>query len=137
MNDTTISLQGWLGSDVTLRRAGETQVARFRVACTPRRFQRSTEEWVDGATQWYSVSAWRTLGEHCHDSLRRGDPVIVHGRLQQRPYVNKSGVEVTALEIDAVLVGHDLTRGVTRFRKAAARTAQTGDAEQGEATTAA
>ena len=135
-NDTMVTLQGHVGGDVTLRSAAGTLVAGFRVACTPRRFQRSTEEWVDGTTQWYSVSAWRTLGEHCHDSLRRGDPVIVHGRLQQRPYVNKSGVEVTALEIDAVLVGHDLTRGVTRFSKASSRT-PSAEGPGEEATTAA
>ena len=135
-NDTMVTLQGHVGGDVSLRSAAGTLVAGFRVACTPRRFQRSTQEWVDGATQWYSVSAWRGLGEHCHDSLRSGDPVIVHGRLQQRPYVNKAGVEVTALEIDAVLVGHDLTRGVTRFSRPPGRTSSGGSPE-GEATTAA
>ncbi len=116
-NDTMVTLQGWVGGDVALRPAAGTFVAHFRVACTPRRFHRSSERWVDGPTQWWTVNAWRALGEHCDRSLRRGDPVIVHGRLQQRSYVNKAGLEVVALEVDATLVGHDLNRGVSQFRR--------------------
>ncbi len=118
VNETTVTLQGWVGSDVVLRRAGETPVASFRVGCTPRRRQQATGEWVDGDTQWYAVSAWRWLGEHCAASLRKGDPVVVQGRLSSRRYVTKTGVEVTSYDVDAVLVGHDLTRGTTVFTKA-------------------
>lgn len=116
-NETMVTLQGYVGGDVQLRRAGETLVANFRVACTPRRYQRRSDEWVDGETQWYTVNAWRTLGEHCERSLRRGDPVIVHGRLNARTYVNKNNVEVTSFDVDAVVVGHDLNRGVSQFIK--------------------
>ena len=117
MNDSTITVRGWLGGDVTLRRAGDVPVASFRVACTPRRFNRRTETWSDGTTQWYSVTAWRGLGENCAASLRRGDPVVVSGRLELRPYVNGNGVEVTSLEIDAAHVGHDLARGTSVFTR--------------------
>ena len=85
-------------------------MTNFRLGCTPRRFHRGRQEWVNGPTQWYGVSAWRLLGEHCKRSLHVGDPVIVHGRLNQRSY-DRDGVEVTVLEIEAVVVGHDLTRG--------------------------
>lgn len=115
-NDTMVTVQGWLGSEPQLRRAGEVSVANFRLGCTPRRFHRGRQEWADGPTQWYGVSAWRALGEHCKRSLHVGDPVIVHGRLNQRTY-DRDGVEVTVLEIEAVAVGHDLTRGVSSFSK--------------------
>ena len=117
INDTMVTLQGHVGGTVALQRAGDTPVARLRVACTPRRLKRATGEWIDGETQWYSVSAWRNLGEHCARSLASGDPVILHGRLQTRTYVNKDGVEVTAMEVEALLIGHDLSRGITTFRK--------------------
>ena len=68
-------------------------------------------------TQWYSVSAWRALGEHCAASLRRGDAVVVHGRLLHSTYVGKSGVEVLDLQIEAITVGHDLTRGSSTFQR--------------------
>jgi single-strand DNA-binding protein len=113
-NDTMVTVQGWLGSPPQLRDAAGTQVANFRVGCTPRRFSRAQGAWVDGPTQWYGVSAWRALGEHCARSLHMGDPVVVHGRLNQRSY-ERNGVEVPVLEIDAVTVGHDLSRGVSSF----------------------
>ncbi|MSZ76037.1 MAG: single-stranded DNA-binding protein, partial [Actinobacteria bacterium] len=81
MNDTTVTVQGWVGSDVSLRLAGEAPVASFRVATTPRRYSRKSQEWVDGATQWYTVTVWRALAENVARSVRRGDPVVVHGRL--------------------------------------------------------
>jgi single-strand DNA-binding protein len=117
MYETTVTLQGWLGGDVTTRMAGEALVASFRVASTPRRFQRSTETWVDGTTQWYSVTAWRALGENCQRSLRRGDPVVVHGRLTVSTWVGRDGVEQSTLEIEATHVGHDLSRGSAVFTR--------------------
>lgn len=117
MNETVVTLQGWLGADVTLREAGEVPVASFRVACTPRRYQRRSDSWVDGDTQWYTVTAWRALADNCARSLRRGDPVVVHGRLSAQTWTNSAGIEVTSFEVDAVFVGHDLNRGVGQFTR--------------------
>jgi single-strand DNA-binding protein len=117
MNETFVTLSGWLGGDVTLREAGGVPVARFRVASTPRRYQRKTETWEDGDTQWYSVNAWRALARNCDDSLRRGDPVVVHGKLSAHVWTNKSGLEVTTFEVEAAFIGHDLNRGTSAFRR--------------------
>jgi single-strand DNA-binding protein len=117
MYETTVTVQGRLGGDVTTRMAGDALVANFRVASTPRRFQRRTETWVDGTTQWYAVTAWRALAENCQASLRRGDPVVVQGRLTVKTWTNKDGVEVSSLEVEAFHVGHDLTRGTTVFTR--------------------
>ena len=59
MNETLITLQGYVGGDVRIRAAGESQVATFRVGCTPRRFSKKEDAWVDGDTQWYAVNCWR------------------------------------------------------------------------------
>jgi single-strand DNA-binding protein len=120
-NETIVTIQGWLGNEPVVRTASGHPVANFRVGTTPRRFHRGRQEWVDGQTQWYAVSAWRALAANCGYSLRKGDPVIVHGRLEHRTYVNSSGVEVVALEIEALSVGHDLARGVGNFRKSPAK----------------
>lgn len=119
MNETIITLSGWLGSDVTVRQAGDTVVASFRVASTPRRFQKKTGDWVDGDTQWYTVSAWRGLAENCDHSLRRGDPVVVHGKLSAQVWTNSAGIEVTSFEVDASFVGHDLNKGTSEFTRPA------------------
>ena len=136
MYETTVTLQGWLGGDVTTRMAGDSLVANFRVASTPRRFQRSTETWVDGATQWYSVKAWRALAENCQQSLRRSDPVVVHGRLTVSTWTDRHGVEQTTLEVEATHVGHDLSRGTAVFTRAP-KTAPVAPAEPSAATVAA
>lgn len=116
-NETMVTIQGWVANDPVLRMVGGASVLNFRVGATPRRFSKKTEEWVDGQTQWYGVSAWRHLAENGERSLEKGDPVFVHGRLNHRSYVNSQGLEVVALEIEALTLGHDLTRGSTRFRK--------------------
>jgi single-strand DNA-binding protein len=121
MHDTLVTLQGNLGGDVRLHETAESQVANFRVGSTPRWIDRKTGQWVDGTTVWYAVTAWRGLARNCADSLRRGDPVVVHGRLTTRSYVNGSGVEVSELEVTATFVGHDLTRGQSAFTKAPPR----------------
>ncbi len=117
MNDTLVTLQGWVGADVKVREAGEARVAHIRVACTPRRYQRKSGEWADGDTQWYTVNAWRGLADNCEQSLRRGDPVVVHGRLNAQTWTNSAGIEVTSFEVDAVFVGHDLNRGTSAFTR--------------------
>ncbi|MBC9734731.1 single-stranded DNA-binding protein [Nocardioides sp. zg-578] len=116
-NETIVTLQGWVGGDVTLRQAGDAQVASFRVGATPRRFSRRTGEWGDGETQWYTVNAWRALGDNVAASVRRGDPVVVHGRLNVSTWVSSAGAEVTSFEVEATFVGHDLGRGTSAFTK--------------------
>jgi len=115
--ETMVTLQGWLGTNVAMRQAGDSLVASFRVACTPRRFHRRTGEWADGQTQWYTVNAWRGLAETCAASLHRGDPVVVHGRLDASVWKNASGEEMVTMEVDALMVGHDLSRGTSVFTR--------------------
>jgi single-strand DNA-binding protein len=116
MNDTYITFHGWAGSDVRHRVARDVSVATFRVASTPR--IKKDGEWVDGETTWYTVTAWRTLADHLRDSLRKGDPVIVHGRFRTETWQPEEGASSTTLHVEASLVGHDLTRGITHFIKA-------------------
>ena len=117
MNDSIITLRGNVGADPVVRSVGEVSVANFRMACTPRKLNRSTGEWSDGVTQWFSVSAWRHLGENVGRSLRKGDPVVVQGRLSARSYVNKDGLEVNTFEVEATVVGHDLNRGMSSLSR--------------------
>lgn len=115
MTESMITLQGFVGAEPVVRTAGGHTVANFRVACTPRRLNRATGEWADAPTQWYTVNAWRRLGDNVARSLRKGDAVVVHGRLSARSYVNKDGLEVNTFEVEASVVGHDLNRGLTQL----------------------
>ena len=97
-------------------------ITTFRVASAPRRFDRTTEKWVDGETSWYSVSAFRALAINTAASLQRGERVIVSGRLRIRTWESGERSGTTA-EIDAEAIGHDLLWGTSRFERAGARDA--------------
>jgi single-strand DNA-binding protein len=91
-------------------------VASFRVASTPRRYDREQGRWVDGQSLFVTVTAWRALGENVARSLRKGQPVVVHGRYLQREWEENETLR-TAYELEALAVGHDLTRGISAFEK--------------------
>ncbi|MFD7505543.1 single-stranded DNA-binding protein [Streptomyces sp. NPDC001700] len=112
--------------------AAGVAVARFRLAATVRRWDRKSDGWVDAYTSFYTVWAWRTLAANVAASVTLGEPLLVHGTLRVREREKEREREgarqgagegesgpkrwVTA-EIDAVAVGHDLTRGTSAFRR--------------------
>ena len=111
MHEPLITVVGNVGVVPTLRSvAGGATVAGFRVASTRRRQDKDTGEWSDGETLWFGVTCWRTLAEHCALSLRKGDRVVVHGRLVAKAWRTEQGEERSGMEIDAITVGYDLTR---------------------------
>jgi single-strand DNA-binding protein len=117
MNETMMTICGNVVDVPKLRRTKNGHwVGSFRVASTQRRFDRDQGAWVDGDTLFVSVTAWRGFGENVAQSLRKGDPVVVHGRYYQREYL-KDELPRTAYELDAVSVGHDLSRGVATFER--------------------
>ncbi|MEN2740775.1 single-stranded DNA-binding protein [Microbacterium sp. X-17] len=113
----TITVTGNIASDPERRvTASGIVIASFRLASRQRRFDRSANAWVDGDTNWYSVSAFRALGEHAYASLRRGDRVVVVGRLRLREWETATKKGWSA-EIDADSLGHDLLWGTTTFQR--------------------
>lgn len=116
MYDSTVTLQGWVGTEVNYRETSVGRVASFRVGCTPR--YRREGIWVDGETTWYTVNAWRTLALHVLESVKRGDAVVVHGRLRADTWRKDDGSESMTLVVDAHSIGHDLNRGVSVFTRA-------------------
>lgn len=108
--DAIITLTGNLGADPRIRTVGEKQVpvTEFSMAHTPR--VRDGDDWKDGATTWYRVSCWRRLALNANGCLRRGDAVIVTGRLRPTEWVDQDGVVHRQEEIDAIAVGPDLSR---------------------------
>jgi single-strand DNA-binding protein len=118
MNETEITFQGYVGNQVEERVVGPATVATFRVGSTPRRFNKKENSWADAETSWYTVNAWRALGQHCLASLSIGDPVVVRGRLQAQVWTDGEGHAHQTMVVDAISVGHDLSRGTTEFTKA-------------------
>ena len=82
-------------------------ITSFRLASSQRRFDRASNRWTDGETNWYTVSAFRSLADNSAESVNKGDRVMVQGRLRIRDWetTERSG---TTVEIEAEFLGHDL-----------------------------
>lgn len=116
--DTTITLVGNLVDDPELRfTASGMAVANFRVASTPRSFDRQTNEWKDGESLFLSCSVWRQYAENVAESLTKGTRVIVTGRLKQRSYETNNGERRTVFEVDVEDVGPALRNATAKVSK--------------------
>ena len=91
-------------------------VASFRLAAGERKFDKDANRWVDGDVTWYSVVCWRHVAENCASSLRKGDPIVVVGRLVLREW-EADGRNGSTLDLTADIIGHDLTRGTAQFER--------------------
>jgi len=116
--ETVITLIGNLVDDPELRfTPSGAAVASFRIASTPRTYDRASGEWKDGETLFLTCSAWRQLGENVAESLTRGSRVIVQGRLKQRSYETREGEKRTVFEIDVDEVGPSLRSATAKVTK--------------------
>ncbi|MGC4893017.1 single-stranded DNA-binding protein [Micromonospora sp. DT31] len=143
MFDTYVTIVGNVLTAPEWRRTTQsgTLVANFKVASTARRLDRDTGRWVDGNSLRVRVNCWRRLAEGVAASVAVGDPVIVAGRLYTRDWTDEAGTHRTLYELEAVAVGHDLSRGRSRFLRnqprAATSAVEDAEAQQrvhGEAT---
>ncbi len=104
---------------------GRKSRAKFRIASTPRH-REPDGTWADGDTTFMDVVCFAGLAENVVQSLGRGSPVIVNGRLQtrtvERPVESAEGRptgetrKVTYTTIIAASVGPDLNRVATQVR---------------------
>ncbi len=118
VNETHVTVVGNLVADPVLRvTPGEREVAGFRLASTVRRYDAELGRSVDVRTSFYSVSCWGYLARNVAESLRKGERVVVTGRLDVREYAGDDKVLRTSVDVVADAVGHDLTYGTSRFTK--------------------
>lgn len=107
--DTPITVVGNLVADPELRFTPTgLAVANFRVASTPRVYNRDSGQWEDGEALFLTCNVWREAAENVAESLSKGMRVIVNGRLKQRSYQNREGENRTVFEVEADEVGPSL-----------------------------
>ncbi|MGK5533124.1 single-stranded DNA-binding protein [Streptomyces sp. URMC 129] len=125
--ETVITVVGNLVDDPELRfTPSGAAVAKFRVASTPRVFDRQTSEWRDGESLFLTCSVWRQAAENVAESLTKGTRVIVQGRLKQRSYEDRDGVKRTVFELEVDEVGASLRSATAKVTRSAARGGQGG-----------
>lgn len=107
--DTPITIVGNLVADPELRfTPSGAAVANFRIASTPRTFNRETNQWEDGEALFLTCNVWRQAAENVAESLSKGMRVVVTGRLKQRSYETKEGEQRTVFEVEVDEVGPSL-----------------------------
>ncbi|MFT4085318.1 MAG: single-stranded DNA-binding protein [Nocardioides sp.] len=117
--DTVITVVGNLVDDPELRfTPSGAAVANFRIASTPRSFNRQTNEWEDGEALFLSCSIWRQAAENVAESLQRGMRVVVQGRLKSRTYETREGEKRTVFELDVEEVGPSLRYATAKVTRA-------------------
>jgi len=112
-----ISVSGLIATTPRYRvTADDLPIVSFRLASSTRRFDRATNRWVDGETNWYTVTAFKQLATNANSSLHKGDRIMLTGKLRVRDWDNGERAG-TSVEIEAEAMGHDLTWGNSEFTR--------------------
>src|SRR6476661_317170 len=115
----SITVRGFVASEIrSSTTPGGVATASFRLGATDRRYDRASGTWVDGNTNWFTVQGYRQLAGNLGCSVKKGQRVIVVGRLKMRSW-EKDGRIYHDAEIDAESVGHDLMWGSANFTRSA------------------
>ena len=121
MNDVMMTIVGNVIRDVDLRfTTNGDPVASFRVASNTRRYDRENERWIEGDTHYMSVTCWRNLASNVANSIKKGMPVVIYGRMRSREVERPCGEgshTVRYQDVEAYSVGPDLARGTAEFTR--------------------
>jgi len=110
-------------------------ISSFRLASTQRRYDTTAEKWIDGDTNWYTVTCFRHLATHVAESVNKAERVVVVGKLRIREWETEERRGMS-IEVEADALGHDLTWGTAVFtstpRSAIATEAGSQPVEEGD-----
>ncbi|MER6568417.1 single-stranded DNA-binding protein [Streptomyces sp. NPDC001093] len=119
MNETIVCVVGNVATQPVYRESAAGPSARFRLAATARYWDREKNAWTDGHTNFFTVWANRQLAVNVAACVEVGQPVVVQGRLKVRTEVRDGQQQWASADIDAVAIGHDLSRGTAAFQRSA------------------
>ena len=89
---------------------------KMRIACNERK--KVDGEWVDGDTSFFDIIVWRGLADAAGDNFKKGQSILVVGKVKISKYEDKNGVErqsveILADEIAAVVKGNNAVTAPT------------------------
>jgi single-strand DNA-binding protein len=118
MNETFVTMSGYVATDPQVRLTkGQVPFVTFRLASTPRRVDVKTGEYVDGGTNFVNVTAFRGLGVNVAGSVKKGQPVMVYGRMRVNQWTGADGRPGTSVEVEAYNIGFDMAKGRSTFER--------------------
>lgn len=92
------------------------KITSFRLASSSRYYDYSTASWVDGNTNWYTITSYGDTAVNVAGSISKGERIVVAGLLRLRDWDNGDNTGTT-VEIEAEAIGHDLTWGTSVFTR--------------------
>lgn len=126
MNEVTLTLSGNVVSEPIAKQTKNGDAfLTFRMAVNEKRW--TQDGWQEGEPQFFSVTAFRSLAANAYHSLKKGQAVIVSGRLRITQYEGKDGTMRTSAQVDAHDIGASLRFGQTTFAKCAHPTLPSND----------
>lgn len=91
-------------------------ITSFRLASSTRKFDRAQNKWVDGDTNWYTITSFKQLALNAAASVSKGDRILVTGVIKVRDWDNGERAG-TSVEVEATSIGHDLSWGTSVFNR--------------------
>jgi single-strand DNA-binding protein len=114
--DNQVTLVGNITDDPELRfTPSGAAVANFTVAVNRR--IRQGDRWEDRLDGFFNCSCWRDMAENAAESLRKGNRVVVVGRLNQRSWDDREGNRRTAVEVQVDEVAPSLKWATAQIQK--------------------
>lgn len=127
MSDTNVTIIGNVASDVQYHVTRGGLLASFRLASQRRYLNRRIGRWVEEEASFYRIVCWRSLAENVRDCVKKGEPVIVQGRMKLKDWTDDDGHKRTDAEVDAWSVSYDLMRGTAQFTRTQRQVAAAGE----------
>ena len=114
-----ITIRGFVATDVTTSTTTTgVGTASFRLGSPSRHFDKASGEWVEDYMNWFTVQGYRQLAGNMACSIKKGQHVIVVGRLKLARW-ERDGRIYHKAEVNADSVGHDLRWGSANYIRTA------------------
>lgn len=102
----TITITGRLAQDPEMRFTSSGKAMCNLSIPDQKRTKGDSGQWEDAsATTWFRVTVWGEQAEALAEHARKGDEVVVTGRLITREWTDKEGGTRSSLEVDFAKVG--------------------------------
>ena len=131
MSDT-VMVSGRVASEPSMKvLESGVRITSFRLATSHRYVDRETGQWTGSHPNFYGVACFNDLAAHAAGCIKKGQPVLVMGRLKVREYVRGDGTRGTGVDIEAAHLGHDLRFGLASFTALKAPQPESADSQAG------